>query len=72
MDIKGQVLDLNVCVCVCLFEGADLFTQPRAEVRTLRVSFSALNHKCVCVGGVGACMLVCVWYTELTCIPYRA
>ena len=24
---------------------------------------------CVFVN-VGACMLVCVWYTELTCIPY--
>ena len=24
----------------------------------------------VCVGGIGACMLVCVWYTELTCLTY--
>ena len=22
--------------------------------------------------GIGACMLVCMWYTELTCIPYWA
>ena len=24
---------------------------------------------CVCVGG--ACMLLCVWYTEVTCIPFQ-
>ena len=27
----------------------------------------------MCVwGGIYACMLVCVWLTELTCIPYWA
>ena len=27
---------------------------------------------CVWGGGIGACMLVCMWYSELTCIPYWA
>ena len=41
-------------------------------MQSLRVRFLALHHKCVCVSVcacVGACMVVRVWYTELTCIP---
>ena len=46
---------------------ADLYTVfgPKADI----VGQGLGPRFCVCVC-VGACMLACVWYTELTCIPY--
>ena len=45
---------------------ADLYTVfgPKADI----VGQYLGPRLCVCVWG--ACMLACVWYTELTCIPY--
>ena len=61
MDIVDKVLCVCVCVCVCVL-----------------ACVCACMRACMCLCGWGwdyrpyACMLVCVWYTELTCIPYWA
>ena len=48
-------------VCVCVIYRADLYTLFEPSI----VGHVLGPRLCV-----GACMLACVWYTELTCIPY--
>ena len=44
----------------------------RRKVNLKDTSKTDIVGQALSVCGIGACMLVCVWYTELTCIPYWA
>ena len=57
-------------VCVCLVYRADIILNGASKTD---IAGGKVLCVCVCVRVcvcVSACILVCVWYTEPTCIPY--
>ena len=60
---------MPACLCACGIKSS-LFNYWASRTEFINIVGQVLGLS-VCVwGGTGACMLVCVWYTERTCIPY--
>ena len=57
-------------MCVCVNVGSCVHVVYRADLYSVFGPKAVRSSALVCGCELGTCMLECVWYTELTCIPY--